>query len=68
MAQDDDEKARKERAARLRKKVDQLIKGGKATKPGEEGTPPKSPRPKSPREFVDEKMREEECEEKKDAP
>lgn len=44
---EDDEEARAERARRLRADIDELAKGGPRRRP-----------PRSPSEFIDEKMRE----------
>ena len=56
MAEDQDEKARKLRAERLRKQIRQITG---AEPPDEEGAGEESPpRKKSPHELIEEKMRE----------
>jgi hypothetical protein len=58
----DDEAARKERARRLREQIGRL----KTARPGQQGEEQESParRPKTPRDFIEEKMRESEEKEK----
>ena len=55
MQQDDDAKARQERARELRKEIDELLSGGRPHRPAA-----------NPREFIAEKMKEM-AEERRDA-